>query len=55
MYGGDSCLGLSKLDEEVSDQMGNIQDRLVAGEDIWSKYEIEWAPKQRVVDERLQQ
>jgi len=54
VYGGYSCLGLCKIDEEVSDQMGYIADRVTQGEDIWSKYEIGWAPRQRVVDERMQ-
>ena len=42
---------MCRIDEELADEMGYIQERIQDGN--FAKYEIEWAPRQRVVDEKL--
>jgi hypothetical protein len=44
-------LAMCRIDEEVADEMGYIQERVQDSKG--AKYEIEWAPRQRVVDEKL--
>jgi hypothetical protein len=48
---GEGGFVMCRIDEEVADEMGYIQERVQEGKG--ARYEIEWAPRQRVVDEKL--
>ena len=49
---GEGGVAMCRIDEEVADEMGYVQERVLEGQG--TKYEIGWAPRQRVVDEKLQ-
>ena len=49
---GEGGVAMCRIDEEVADEMGYVQERVIEG--LGGRYEIAWAPRQRVVDEKLQ-